>query len=101
LRYENSIGLLRKLCEIFGIDPDKTPVSRITIDVPAEGVAKIEVHRYMQADQSQKLIAALGLSSKAQVTIGRRIDLSQFDSGLLPDEPIAATNGEGFGQWRT
>ena len=52
--------LLGRLCEVFGIDPKKTPVKRITIDVPANGVAEVVVYRFIDADAVDGILGTVG-----------------------------------------
>lgn len=51
---------LARICDAFGIDPKAQPVTRLVIDIPADGVVRVYVQRLATNAEMGALAEALG-----------------------------------------
>ena len=59
-----------EICRVFNLDPGK--VNRLTIDLPADGVARVKVSRYIGKGEGEELIT---LFNKHQI---KTVELKEY-----------------------
>lgn len=73
-------GIINRLCEVLGIDPEKTPVRRIVIDAACDRAVNVYVQQYLDEQPDRPTVPEVLAAEVTNTTGGGIVQLVPVSS---------------------